>query len=169
MKHSSQSYTDLDVAEYVIGLTAPDDAHAIQDWLAKDDAAAACALKWEAYLLGIADAVPREAPTADLYARIQASLGFTAEADAATIVHEGRQVRAERPRDASARRRPGRLRRGRVAAAAAVLAAVILSGVLGVALLRPAEPQATEQSVQLTPVNPALPAPTGSGATGHRG
>lgn len=172
MKQPAHPYTELDIAEYVLGVSTPDDSAAIQGWLARDDAAAACALKWEAYLLDIAGTLPDEAPSPLLHARIQGTLGFAGVPNVETIFHEGREAHHERPQPATARRRrraAPRLRRGRVAAAAAVLAAVILSVVLGVAAWRPTGQQTTEQSVHLTPVNPALPASTRSDATGRRG
>ncbi|MER1968127.1 hypothetical protein [Castellaniella sp. GW247-6E4] len=156
MKAPSRAYTDLDIAECVLGLTPPEDTAAIQAWLAQDDAAAACALKWEAYLLDIADELPGLPPAPELQARIQASLGFAAASDDAPVIFEGRTVAATRARH----KRPTRLRRGRVAAVAAVLATLALATVIGMALLRPAPQKATERTLQLTPVNPALPIPS---------
>uniref|UniRef100_UPI00333F52D5 hypothetical protein n=1 Tax=Castellaniella defragrans TaxID=75697 RepID=UPI00333F52D5 len=160
MKHSTRAYTDLEIAEYVLGLAAPGDTAGIQAWLAQDNAAAACALKWEAYLLDIADDLPGEPPAPGLYTRIQNSLGFAALADDAAIVFEGRAIRANHPR--RGRRSPlRRLRRGRIVAVAAILAALVLLIIFSMAVLRPAEQRTTEHTVQLTPLNPALPPPAG--------
>ncbi|WP_269498657.1 hypothetical protein [Castellaniella sp. S9] len=158
MKHPARTHTDLDVAEYVLGLAAADDTAEIQAWLARDNAAAACALKWEAYLLGIADDLPGEVPAPALRARIHASLGFT-QTDGVSIISERRAPRAEPSRRTSGRRRPVRLRRGRVAAVAAAAVALAVSVLVGVAIWRPAGQQSTEQAVDLVPVNPAVPTP----------
>ncbi len=158
MRHSGHGpRSDLDIAEYVLGLASTEEAAAIQAWLAQDNAAAACALKWEAYLLEIADGLPGVPPPPGLQARIQATLGFADGAAEAPVMVESRAADAPRPRRTRARRAP-RLRRGRVAAVAAVLVGVILAAVLGMALLRPAPQQQTERALQLAPVNPALPA-----------
>ncbi|CAM5793118.1 hypothetical protein CCAE64S_03127 [Castellaniella caeni] len=73
---SHRSYSDHEIARYVLGLDSPEHTQDIQARLAQDDAAAACALKWEAYFLGIVDALPPAPPPATVLAGIQATLGI---------------------------------------------------------------------------------------------
>lgn len=74
-----RSYSDPEIACYVLGLDLPEQAEGIQALLAHDDAAAARALKWEAYLLGIVDALPATRPPDEILERIQQTLGMTFE------------------------------------------------------------------------------------------
>ncbi|WP_323017355.1 hypothetical protein [Castellaniella sp.] len=89
-----RSYSDHEIASYVLGLDMPDRAIDIQARLAHDDAAAARALKWETYFLGIADALPPAPPPAELLMQIQATLGM----ENAPITEESRQP--QQPADA---------------------------------------------------------------------
>ncbi|HEX7388412.1 MAG TPA: hypothetical protein VF285_14205 [Castellaniella sp.] len=89
---AQRSYSDPEIARYVLGLDMADQAQDIQTLLAHDDAAAARALKWEAYLLGIVDALPHAAAPDTLLPRIQQTLGMTFEApEAATVLGETRE------------------------------------------------------------------------------
>ncbi|MGB6006951.1 hypothetical protein [Castellaniella sp.] len=137
-----RSYSDHEIACYVLGLDMPEHAGDIQARLARDDAAAACALKWEAYFLGIADALPPAAPPAALLMQIQATLGM----EDTPIVAEPRQPRqaADEPEhDATAAAEPAmphRVRRlswRRVLAAIGIVAAVAVIALLTWASLKP--------------------------------
>lgn len=76
-----RSYSDAEIAHYVLGLTLPaEQERDLQDQLAHDDAAAARALKWEAYLLAIVDALPPSPPPPALEQRIRSSLGMNDDA-----------------------------------------------------------------------------------------
>ncbi|HUH40079.1 MAG TPA: hypothetical protein VL024_04320, partial [Castellaniella sp.] len=112
MKHTKHAYQDLDIAEYVLGLHASDEAAAIQACLAQDNAAAACALKWEAYLLSIVDELEGVAPPAELQARIRTTLGHQEPVDPPIVLEDPVQARPSPSR----RARVPRLRRGRLAA-----------------------------------------------------
>jgi len=97
-----RSYSDPEIACYVLGLDLPDQAEGIQALLARDDAAAARALKWEAYLLGIVDALPATRPPDEILERIQQTLGMTFEPAApAPVLGESR----DRPRPFAERTR----------------------------------------------------------------
>lgn len=86
-----RSYSDPEIACYVLGLDLPEQAQGIQALLAHDDAAAARALKWEAYLLGIVDALPVTPPPDEILEQIQQTLGMTFEAPApAPVLGESR-------------------------------------------------------------------------------
>lgn len=87
-----RSYSDPEIARYVLGLDLADQAQGIQALLAHDDAAAARALKWEAYLLGIVDALPVTQPPDTILEQIQQTLGMTFEApDPAPVLGEARE------------------------------------------------------------------------------
>jgi anti-sigma-K factor RskA len=75
-----RSYSDPEIACYVLGLDLPEQAQGIQALLAHDDAAAARALKWEAYLLSIVDALPATPPPDEVLQKIEQTLGMTFEA-----------------------------------------------------------------------------------------
>ncbi|MGB7525002.1 MAG: hypothetical protein WA923_11790, partial [Castellaniella sp.] len=117
--HKHRSYSDDEVARYVLGLDMPDRVADIQARLAHDDAAAARALKWEAYFLGIVDALPAQPAPDAVLDRIRQSLGM--EMEDLAVMGETRGGDAD-PHPASGdepprRRAPRgtRLRRGRVA------------------------------------------------------
>src|SRR3546814_4620529 len=63
------------IAEYALGLSSPEVSGQIQARLSHDDAAAACALKWETYLLGISDSLKPVPPPPELLAQVQKALG----------------------------------------------------------------------------------------------
>lgn len=73
---SHRAYSDHEIACYVLGLDMHNQALEIQARLAHDDAAAARALKWEAYFLGIVDGLAPSAPPPALMRQIQATLGM---------------------------------------------------------------------------------------------
>ena len=86
-----RSYSDPEIALYVLGLDLPEQAQGIQALLAHDDAAAARALKWEAYLLSIVDALPVTPPPDEILGQIEQTLGMTFEAPvAAPVLGESR-------------------------------------------------------------------------------
>lgn len=151
MKYAKHSYQDLDIAEYVLGLQADNEAAAIQACLAQDNAAAACALKWEAYLLSIVDELEGVAPPAELQARIRATLGHQEPVGAPIVLQDPVQVQASPSR----RARAPRLRRGRLAAVGAAVIGLLLLGVVALAMWHSSPPQATEQAVQLAPADAA--------------
>lgn len=131
--HKHRSYSDDEIARYVLGLDMPDRVADIQSRLAHDDAAAARALKWEAYFLGIVDALPAQPAPDAVLDRIRQSLGM--EMEDMPVIGEARTDGAD-PRAASGdepsrRRAPRgtRLRRGRVAVA------LVIAAVLGLAAL----------------------------------
>jgi hypothetical protein len=137
-----RSYSDDEIARYVLGLDMPDRVADIQARLAHDDAAAARALKWEAYFLGIVDALPAQPAPDAVLDRIRQSLGM--EMEEPPVMGETRTSGAE-PHPASrddpprrrARRGP-RLRRGRVVLALGIGVALCLVAVAIWASLRPA-------------------------------
>ncbi len=71
----AQNFSDYDIACYVIGIDKPEVDHYIQAHLASDDAAAARALKWEAYFLDLVDALPKAQPPAEILLALEQSLG----------------------------------------------------------------------------------------------
>ncbi|MBV6272141.1 anti-sigma factor [Alcaligenaceae bacterium CGII-47] len=75
MKPTPDIDQDRRIAEYVLGLSPISDVSRIQDMLSRHDPAAACALKWEAYLLGICDSMVPIAPPPNLFDQIQDALG----------------------------------------------------------------------------------------------
>jgi len=141
MKPNYPSFSDNEIARYVLGLDMPDRVAEIQSRLAHDDAAAARALKWEAYFLGIVDALPAQPPSDAVLDRIRQSLGMELE-DAPIMgeirppVAEPAPVSADGSASRRARRRP-RLRRGRVAMAIGGVAALCLVALLLWISLRP--------------------------------
>lgn len=134
-----RSYSDDEIARYVLGLDMPDRVADIQSRLAHDDAAAARALKWEAYFLGIVDALPAQPAPDAVLDRIRQSLGM--ETEEPPVMGEARAPGADprpTPGDgAPPRRRGPRLRRGRVAVALGIAVALCLAALVLWASLRP--------------------------------
>ena len=135
-----RSYSDHEIACYVLGLDMPEHAGDIQARLAHDDAAAACALKWEAYFLGIVDALPPAPPPEALLMQIRTTLGM----EETPIAAEPRRVADEPAPDAAFHGEPAigrRIRRlswRRVLAAAGIGAAAAVIVLLIWASLKPA-------------------------------
>ncbi|MFA7438414.1 hypothetical protein [Castellaniella sp.] len=71
-----RNFTDHEIACYVLGIERAIPRQEVEDALAHDNAAAARALKWEAYFLGIVDALPPCAPDETLFAQIESTLGM---------------------------------------------------------------------------------------------
>ncbi|CDM24268.1 hypothetical protein BN940_09031 [Castellaniella defragrans 65Phen] len=140
MRPTYPSYSDDEIARYVLGLDMPDRVADIQSRLAHDDAAAARALKWEAYFLGIVDALPVQPPPDAVLERIRQSLGM--ERDEPPVLGEARASGAA-PRAAAGdepprrTRRVPRLRRGRLALAIGIGVALCLATLALWAGLRP--------------------------------
>ncbi|WP_368642915.1 hypothetical protein [Castellaniella ginsengisoli] len=137
-----RSYSDHEIARYVLGLDMPERTADIQARLAHDDAAAARALKWEAYFLGIVDALPVQPPPDAVLDRIRQSLGMDAEEP--PVMGEARPAGDNphaAPTDTRPRHRtrpgPGRLRRGRVALAVGLGVALSLAALALWASLQP--------------------------------
>lgn len=136
-----RSYSDDEIARYVLGLDMPDRVADIQSRLAHDNAAAARALKWEAYFLGIVDALPAQPVPDAVLERIRQSLGM--EMDEPPVMGESAtDSAAQRPTavDGSRHRRTQRgvrLRRGRVAAALGIAVVLCLVALALWAGLRP--------------------------------
>lgn len=154
-----RSYSDHEIANYVLGVEMPDHAIHIQARLARDDAAAARALKWEAYFLGIVDALPPSPPPAELLAQIQATLGM----DHTAVMGESRRSSPRSPRadddatstdqsDAPARRFRKQLSTRRLLLAIGVGVAILAGGVLVWASLKPPPPSTVvQQPLHLEP------------------
>ncbi|HET8596279.1 MAG TPA: hypothetical protein VFM22_00805 [Castellaniella sp.] len=143
-----RSYSDHEIARYVLGLDMAEHTREIQARLARDDAAAARALKWEAYFLDIVDALPGSPPPPSVLASIQATLGMEDEpvlgdarprASAAGPAQDGPAPDAPQtpaPRRRAPRRR--RLSKRRVLLAAGAVVVVATAVLLAWAALRPA-------------------------------
>jgi anti-sigma-K factor RskA len=157
MKTTPNAYSDDEIARYVLGLDMPERVADIQARLARDDAAAARALKWETYFLGIVDALPAQPAPDAVLDRICQSLGMTVEDP--PILGDTRapdtdvRPHAEPAPARRATRRSGRprLRRGRLALALGAAVVLCLAALSLWAGLKPL-PAGTEvqQSVQLT-------------------
>ncbi len=137
------AYSDDEIARYVLGLDMPERTADIQARLAHDDAAAARALKWEAYFLGIVDALPAQAPPDAVLARIRQSLDMDLDLEESPVMGETRAGSAK-PRPASGNKAPPtharqgrRLRRGRLALVIGIGAALCLAALVLWAGLRP--------------------------------
>jgi anti-sigma-K factor RskA len=143
-----RSYSDHEIARYVLGLDMAEHAGEIQARLARDDAAAARALKWEAYFLDIVDALPASPPPPAVLARIQATLGMEDEPvredarphpAAAGPAEEGPAPEAPEPPAARRRApRPRRVSKRRVLLAAGAILVLAIAILLGWAALKPA-------------------------------
>ncbi len=152
---SHRSYSDHEIACYVLGLDMPDQSRDIQARLAQDDAAAARALKWETYFLGIVDALQPAPPPATVIARIQATLGMEGmpmpEEPRPAPVHAAEPDTPSSPQESSGRLDGRRWRIGRhriTAIAAACVAAGLLALVIG-ANLHHTTSKVVQQPVQL--------------------
>jgi anti-sigma-K factor RskA len=140
-----RSYSDHEIARYVLGLDMAEHTGEIQARLARDDAAAARALKWEAYFLDIVDALPASPPPPSVLASIQATLGMEDEpvqadarprASAAGPAQDGPAADAPDAPERPAARRP-RLSVRRVLLAAGAVAVVAIVVLLAWAALKP--------------------------------
>lgn len=154
---ASRSYSDQEIAHYVLSPDGAEQAENIEALLAHDDAAATRALKWEAHLLGIVDTLPPVQPPETLWASIQNTLGLDGDALATNSVPGERKARG-----VAGPTTPGwrtawsaRLRRLRrpsarlVIALAAIVAVVIIVGILVWASLRPIQTSMTHQTVNV--------------------
>ncbi|MGA0584940.1 MAG: hypothetical protein ACO2ER_13680, partial [Castellaniella sp.] len=136
-----RSYSDDEIARYVLGLDMPDRVADIQSRLAHDNAAAARALKWEAYFLGIVDALPAQPAPDAVLDRIRQSLGM--EMDEPPVMGDlvaGDDAPRPAAVDGSRHRRAQRgvrLRRSRVAAALGIALVLSLAALALWAGLRP--------------------------------
>lgn len=78
MNKPYRSYSDHEIANYVLGIElSANTTHGIQHNLAIDNAAAAKALKWEAYFLSLTDGLKKQQPPEDILQNIQNTLGIT--------------------------------------------------------------------------------------------
>lgn len=81
MNKPLRSYSDHEIANYVLGIDLPKNiSEGIQYKLAADDAAAARALKWEAYFLSLVDGLEPLKPAADNLENIQKTLNISIDA-----------------------------------------------------------------------------------------
>lgn len=77
MNKAYRSYSDHEIANFVLGVELPNNiAQGIQHNLASDDASAARALKWEAYFLSLADGLKPVTVPDDIFNNIQSSLNI---------------------------------------------------------------------------------------------
>lgn len=150
-------YSDMEIACYVLGLDMAEDTAGIQTLLAHEDAAAARALKWEAYLLDIVDALPPSMPSEATLQRIEQTLGMTlAEASPALsapgmpaaplMTDPGRTEKT-----GTSMRRARMLRRLRLAGVITTLIVALLAGIVLWAIMRTTPSTVVEQSINLPP------------------
>lgn len=166
---SPRSYSDPEIARYVLGLDMPERTPGIQALLAHNDAAAARALKWEAYLLGIVDALPRATPPETLLLHIQQTLGMTFDAplpsSADAVLGDTREQDPAGTQPSTPRARStawfahlhwpfGKPKMSRRALAASIAAAVIVIVIAGVLI------SANLHAVHPTVVHETVPAQT---------
>lgn len=72
------------IGEYVLGLLDDEQAAEVRALIEQDEDAARMALDWERHFLALTDELPAQPPSADLWPRIQSSLGLgVAPADSA--------------------------------------------------------------------------------------
>lgn len=173
MKTTSSIDQDNLIAEYTLGLSSPEQARQIQARLSRDDAAAACALKWETYLLGISDSLEPVEPPPELFAQVQKALGHetitpapdpiptpaasaaesrATEAPPAAI--EPRPAPAREPRHKEPPPSPDKLRSWRITAVLLGITAVVLAIFLARAWSRPEVPPV--QIVRVAPTQAAI-------------
>lgn len=69
------------IGEYVLGLLDDEQAAEVRTLIEQDQEAARMALDWERHLLELTDQLPAQAPSAQLWPRIQASLGIAPPPD----------------------------------------------------------------------------------------
>lgn len=151
---SHRSYSDHEIACYVLGLDMPEHARDIQSRLAQDDAAAARALKWEAYFLGIVDALQPAPPPADVLTRIHSTLGIeavpAAEDPRLTPPHQDDQADtgSSKSRDRSAEH-PWKIGRRQIAIIVAACVVAGLAALIIGANLHHTDSKVVRQPVQL--------------------
>lgn len=176
------------IAEYTLGLSSPEVSAQIQTRLSRDDAAAACALKWETYLLGISDSLKPVPPPPELFAQVQKALGHetlapspasepipepaipteTPKRDAPPLVVSSRPASTpptRRQRHETPLGTPEKLRSWRTTAVLLGIAVVVLAIFLARAWSRPEVPPV--QIVRVAPTQAAiLQAPSDSSTPG---
>lgn len=163
---SPRTYTDLEIARYVLGLYMPEQSRQVQKRLALDDAAAACALKWEAYFLDIVDALP-PAPVSDtVLLRIEQSLGMQGHiapgadpnGQAVALNANGHAGAGDTPAAAGmvhqsqvGKSRAGgrRIRPGRLALAAGTGLAICVAVLVFLALMQPVSVEEVQQPLSI--------------------
>lgn len=155
---AQHSYSDTEIAHFVLGLDLGDQGRAIEALLAHDDAAAARALKWEAYLLGIVDALPPLAPPDTVLPRVQQTLGMSVDGTQAAVHGRLQDASGSGWEQTSARsgwfpRLDLRIFRKRRVVLAAIAAALILGAATVVlwAYSHPPIPAVVHEAVQLPP------------------
>jgi RNA polymerase sigma factor (sigma-70 family) len=79
------------LAEYTLGLLAPDEVKSVHALLAHDDAAVLQALSWEDRFLGLTDLLTVVHPSGQVYYRIQARLGHDAIPSPGTLLRQPEQ------------------------------------------------------------------------------
>lgn len=91
-----RSYSDHEIANFVLGVELSASTNqAIQHNLAKDDAAAARALKWEAYFLSIVDGLATSKPPEEILNKIQTTLNIKANDLNANSENEPKDISLE--------------------------------------------------------------------------
>lgn len=95
MTKQYRSYSDHEIANYVLGVRLSEsNTTGIQHNLSNNNAAAARALKWEAYFLGIVDGLAPQPPDAQVLNNIQQTLQINL-ADNATPINQDKDNEAE--------------------------------------------------------------------------
>lgn len=150
MKHP-RAYNDLEIARYVLGLDVPEQSRNVQKRLAKDDAAAARALKWEAYFLDIVDALPPAPVPETLLSRIEGTLGMLDQPITGEKRTDQQYTDIAEPAAGSAGRRKakGRINTRRLTLAASAGIAVCAALILAWALLRPIPVEIIQEPVTI--------------------
>lgn len=151
MNKQYRSYSDHEIANYVLGIELPEtQAKGIQHNLASDNAAAARALKWEAYFLSMVDGLEPINPKVDNLEKIQTSLNIKIAALENKGTNDSLDTNQSPSDPIQAADIPSKKKiNGKLKLAIGILVLLIIGFISWASLKAPTEPAVIQQTIDL--------------------